>query len=163
MRYLVSIALTLMLALPVAAQDLPAAVKDFYNGLAAYARGDYSTAQREFGPLAEQGHIKAQLFLGSMYDEGRGVPQDYAEAVKWYRKAAEQGDASAQSSLGVMYANGDAVPQDYVQAHMWFNLAAAQGWNPAVQSRDWAAERMPPANVLKAQRLAREWMAKHEK
>ncbi len=65
----------------------------FDEGIAAYDRGDYASAIREWRPLAEQGVAKAQFKLGLMYDNGRGVPQDYAEAVKWYRKAAEQGYA----------------------------------------------------------------------
>ncbi len=69
----------------------------FDEAVAAYKRGDYATAIREWRPLAEQGNAKAQFNLGVMYDRGLGVPQDYAEAVKWYRKAAEQGHAGAQS------------------------------------------------------------------
>ena len=38
--------------------------------------------------------------MGSMYDEGLGVPENDAEAVKWCRKAAEQGYAPAQYNLG---------------------------------------------------------------
>ena len=32
---------------------------DFDDGLAAYQRGDYATALKEFRPLAEQGHAVA--------------------------------------------------------------------------------------------------------
>ena len=53
------------------------------EGVAAYDRGDYATALREWRPLAEQGNAKAQYNLGAMYYSGLGVPQDYAEAVKW--------------------------------------------------------------------------------
>ena len=63
---------------------------------------------------AEQGHAVAQYFLGTMYSNGEGMPQDYQEAVSWYRKAAEQGDAGAQYNLGNMYNNSEGVPQDYV-------------------------------------------------
>src|SRR5258707_14697617 len=52
---------------------------------------------------AEQGDVKAEEKLASLYYHGRGVPQDYAEAVRWYRRAAEQGDATAQFNLGLMY------------------------------------------------------------
>ena len=76
---------------------------------------------------AEQGNANAQLFLGGMYDEGRGVTQDYKEAVKWYRLAAEQGDAVAQYGLGVGYAKGQGVLQDYKEAVKWVRLAAEQG------------------------------------
>ncbi len=62
----------------------------FDEGVAAYKRGDYVTAIREWRPLAKQGNANAQYNLGVMYNEGLGVPQDYAEGVRWYRKAAEQ-------------------------------------------------------------------------
>ena len=75
---------------------------DFLKGWDAYNKGDYATALREWKPLAEQGDASAQSLVGSMYNEGLGVPQDDKTAVKWYRLAAEQGFAAAQASLGVM-------------------------------------------------------------
>ncbi len=54
------------------------------EGAAAYQRGDYATALREWRPLAEQGNADAQFFLGVMYYKGRGVPQDYVEAIIWF-------------------------------------------------------------------------------
>ncbi len=170
----------------------------FDEAVAAYQRGDYATALREWRPLAEQGNADAQLFLGVMYDrglgvtrdyaeaarwyrkaaeqgnaeaqhdlgvmhgEGLGVTQDYAEVARWYRKAAEQGYAEAQSNLGVMYGIGQGVPRDYVLAHMWFNLAASklppgEARDRAVKNSDIAAGRMTPAQIAKAQKLAREW------
>ena len=69
------------------------------EGVAAYKRGDYATALREFRPLAEQGIADAQNTLGVMYFHGHGVPQDYAEAAKWYRKAVKRGHAEAKEAL----------------------------------------------------------------
>ncbi len=122
-------------------------------------------AIRELRLLAEQGDADAQFNLGGMYAEGRGVPQDYARAVKWSRKAAEQGVAEAQFNLGKMYYIGQGVPQDYVQAHRWFNLAASRfppgkHRDQAVKNRDIVAEKMTPAQVSEAQKLAREWKPK---
>ena len=99
----------------------------FDEGVAAYKRGDYATALREWHPLAEQGNAGAQYNLGVMYDKGEGVTQDNAEAVKWYRKAAEQGVAEAQYNLGLMYRNGLGVPQDNAEAVKWYRKAAEQG------------------------------------
>jgi hypothetical protein len=82
--------------------------------------------------------------------------------VRWYRLAAEQGHVYAQSNLGVMYRHGYGVPQDYVLAHMWANLAAAQGNEEAVEGRDLVARRMTPAQIAKAQRMAREWLEAHQ-
>ena len=79
------------------------AIAGFDKGVAAYERGDYATALKEFRVLAEQGDATAQFILGVMYHDGRGVTQDYKEAVKWHRKAADQGNALAQFNLGVMY------------------------------------------------------------
>ncbi len=73
----------------------------------------------------------AQFTLGSMYENGKGVPQDDAQAVRWYRLAAAQGDAEAQNNLGVMYGAGQGVPQDDKEAVQWYRLAAVQGHGKA--------------------------------
>ncbi len=94
---------------------------------AAYARGDYATAIREWRLFAKQGYAKAQNNLGFMYRSGKGVPQGYAEAMNWYRKAARQGYATAQNNLGFIYRNGEGVPKDYAEAVRWYRKAAEQG------------------------------------
>ncbi len=91
-----------------------------------------------------------------MYDDGEGVLEDYKAAVKWHTKAAEQGDAHAQGNLGGMYGNGDGVIQDNVYAHMWLNIASSNGVGNARDNRDIVAERMTPAQLAEAQKLARE-------
>lgn len=129
-------------------------------GVAAYQRGDYVTALREFKPLAEQGDAFAQGYLGAMYDKGKGVAQDFQEAVRWFRLASEQDLDGAQANLGIMYVRGTGVPQDYVLAYMWLNLAAAQGQKDAVVARDSLAKVMTPPQIAEAQKLAREWKPK---
>jgi TPR repeat protein len=91
----------------------------------AFMKPNYTEALRLCQPLAEQGDLRAQSVLGSMYLKGRGVPQNDFEAAKWYRKAAEQGDPwshSAQAVLGTLYEDGHGVPQDYVLTCRWYNL-----------------------------------------
>ena len=100
----------------------------FEEAKAAYDRGDYAVAFESFRVLAEQGDVDAQVRLGMMYVQGRGVPQDDAEAVGWYRRAAEQGDADAQTRLGAMYARGRGALQDDVEAVSWFRRAASRGY-----------------------------------
>ena len=63
--------------------------------------------------------------------------------------------------LGFIYESGADVPRDYVQAHMFYNLAAAQGVAVSARERDKLAEKMTPAQIEEAQRLAREWLAAH--
>ena len=136
---------------------------DFWKGADAYEKGDYSSALREWKPLAEQGNASAQYNLGLMYDKGQGVPQDDKTAVKWYRLAAKQGDADAQYNLGVMYHEGKGVIQDNVYAHIWWNIAASQGVKNATKNRDILAKKMTPADISKAQRLAQECEKKNYK
>tara|TARA_Y100001934_G_scaffold39083_1_gene45843 strand:+ start:509 stop:1249 length:741 start_codon:yes stop_codon:yes gene_type:complete len=104
---------------------------DFRKGLTAYKSGDYATALREWKPLAEQGHFRAQFGLGLMYYHGRGVPKDGETAVKWYRVSAEQGYRYAKYNLAQMYEKGWGVAQDYKTAMKWYTLAAEQGYAPA--------------------------------
>ena len=46
---------------------------------------------------------------------------------------------------------------DYVSAHMWFKLAAAQGNALAEMFLKDTADKMTPAQIAEAQKLAREW------
>jgi len=136
------------------------ACADYVAGMAAFERGDYKTALRELKPLAEKGVAKAQCYLAAMYGSGAGVPQDDKESMRWYRLAANQGYDEAQLNLGLLYDTGQRLPQDYVLAHMWYNLAAAQGNENAPASRDALTEKMTPAQIAEAQKLAREWKPK---
>lgn len=73
--------------------------QDFDAGMAAAEACDFTTALREWTPLAEQGDVDAQHNFGHMCVQGFGVPQDDAKAVKWFRLAAEQGNADGQTNL----------------------------------------------------------------
>ena len=71
------------------------AAQDYELGFEAYKRGDYAAALREFRPLADQGHAKAQFKLGAMYLLSQGVPQDLVLARLWLDLAAGQGNETA--------------------------------------------------------------------
>jgi TPR repeat protein len=151
------------LALAILVFAVPADAGPLEDGEAAYEQSDYAAALKFWRPLAEQGGSPARYNLGLMYHNGRGVEQDDAEAVKWYRMAAERGHAAAQYKLGGSYHTGLGVQQDHVSAHMWYSLAAAQGNQEAPINRDIIAKRMTPDQVAEAERLARKWLAKHQK
>ncbi|MEP1353257.1 MAG: tetratricopeptide repeat protein [Tateyamaria sp.] len=124
---------------------------------------DNVEAAKWYRLAAEQGNADAQANLGWMYDNGRGVPQDYADAAKWYRLAAEQGDADAQFYLGTLYDNGQGVGKDNLYALMWFNIADQSGNEFAANARKVVAVRMTAEDISKAQKLARECVAKDYK
>lgn len=136
---------------------------EYYNAMAAYTRGDYRAALREFRPLAERGIANAQYSLGLMHVNGHGVPKSYADGLKWYRKAALQDHSAARIGIGLLYSNGKGVPRDYVAAHMWFSLGATLGNRSAARHRDEVAEKMPDVDVAEAERRAETWLEKHGK
>lgn len=99
----------------------------FDSGVIYYDSFDYTQALKSFIPLAEHGDIFSQYYLGTMYQNGRGVEKDYVQAIHWYRKAAEQGHARAQSILGNMYFRGIGVESDEKEGLKWSLKAARQG------------------------------------
>ena len=100
--------------------------------------------------------MKAQFFLGCLYEDGQGVTQDYDEAVKWYSLAAEQGDTMAQCNLGHLYADERTGNQNFIKAHKWFNIARAK-------EREAVEKLMKPNQIAEAQKLAKEWVKKYLK
>ena len=92
---------TVMLALVVVLVAAPAWA-DFQAGLEAYQRGDYATALKEWRPLAEQGHARAQYNLAVAYMKGQGVPQDYAQAYMWVNLAVVQGREDARKARDIL-------------------------------------------------------------
>jgi TPR repeat protein len=113
---------------------LPVTAGPLEDGVAAFDRGDYSTAEAILRPLADHGGAEAQYFLGSMYYEGHEVPRRHVVAAQWYRKAAKQGYRSAQAALGEMYFGGYGVPQSNAKAMHWWRKAADQGDSGAQNS-----------------------------
>ncbi len=77
--------------------------------------------------LDRSSRMRAQYWLGGMYQEGKGVAQDYQQAMRWFTKAAESGDVKAQFKLGIMYDSGEGVVQDHRQSVRWFKKAAEAG------------------------------------
>ena len=49
--------------------------------------------------LAQNGNAEAQLMVGEMYEQGRGVEKNMEQAITWISKAAEQGNKAASYKL----------------------------------------------------------------
>ena len=115
------------IAIVLALVGMPAHAGDFEDGEKLLKSKDYPRAIISFRKAAEQGNADAQVNLGSLYAEGKGVARDYKQAVMWYQKAAAQGYTAGQISVGFMYEEGHGVSKDYKQAAYWYEKAAAQG------------------------------------
>jgi S1-C subfamily serine protease len=127
-----AIPLTLALMLPGGALATSLShTEAFSRAWSAYDAGQFDEALRIWQTLADQGDANAQINLGAMYDNGKGVPEDPATAVKWYSLAALQGNRQAQYYLGLMYASGRGVALDMSAATEWYFKAAQQGFAKA--------------------------------
>jgi hypothetical protein len=71
-----------------------------------------------------------------------------------------QGDQlDAFFELGLSYCTGRDGTMDLIEAHKWFNIAAIQGNDEAKRYRSEVAGDMSKDEIMRAQRLAREWLA----
>ncbi len=128
---------------------------DFAAGLAAYKAGDRETARREWLPpanagdakaqfctgccaspsnreqlswyrrAAEQGHVRAQLNLGTMYTSDLAhVPLDVDKAAYWFQRAAEQGDRAGQFEFAQLLR----MRKNYSETVRWYRPSTGQGY-----------------------------------
>ncbi|MDO4894443.1 tetratricopeptide repeat protein [Moraxella sp.] len=107
----------------------------YLTGFAYDKKEDFENAAKFYTKAAEQGHVKSQYNLGTMYNDGQGVPKDYAKALEWYSKAAEQGHGEAQFNIGVMYRLGLGVTKNKATAKEWFGKACDSGINEGCARR----------------------------
>ena len=93
---------------------------DYQRAVAEYNVGRFPEAAASFSQAADQGHAESQYILSTMYDAGKGVPQDDAQAARWERTAAEQGHVYAQANLSFRCYSAS----DFAGAFEWCQRAA---------------------------------------
>jgi TPR repeat protein len=74
-------------------------------------RRDYTQALIWLREAASQGGAVGQSFLGALYADGRGVPQDYVQAHMWFNLAA------SGASAGELH-DGAVIARDTMAAKM---------------------------------------------
>jgi hypothetical protein len=105
---------------------------DVEAGIAAYQRGDFVAALREFRAAARHDDIHALNYLGIMNAEGLGTSRDDFQAADMFFKAAILGYPEAMANLARMYAEGRGGPQDNKAAVSSYRAAAKAGFQPAI-------------------------------
>lgn len=98
-----------------------------------YNLGKYKQVLSIVEPLASKGNARAQVILGSCYENGLGLGQSPAIAVQWYQLAAEQGNSVAMERLGYAYAVGNGVVPNFQLAVQWMANAAERGAPGAIE------------------------------
>jgi TPR repeat protein len=82
-------------------------------------------ARQWYTKAASQGHVEAQVNLGSLLYHGIGGARNLSKAFDWYTRAANQGNPQAQSAMGDFYLHGINVPQMYRLSKSPFRPRAA--------------------------------------
>ncbi|MFM8678193.1 MAG: tetratricopeptide repeat protein [Alphaproteobacteria bacterium] len=127
-----------------------ASASELLEGLFALGRNDYEQAARILLPLAEKGDPLAQVNVGTMYLDGRGVPRDESMGIHWHERAARQGVLVSQYLLARTYGDGD-TPTNAVRGMMWFEVIARE-------ARSLGA-RLAQEQLVRARELARACIA----
>jgi hypothetical protein len=120
----------------------------------AQARAAASDAEavRFYKEAAERGNAEAQLELGLLYRQRRGIQEEFRgktrfsidpkafdflfaskmdqQAFRWIKAAADQDIAAAQYYLAQFYQRGIGAPRDSERAEELFAQAAAKGFTP---------------------------------
>jgi TPR repeat protein len=78
------------------------------GGVESYQQGDYAAAFEAWLPLAQAGYARAQLHLGALFLEGRGVQRDDALAYAWLTIAQDNGSRNARGLLNTLQQRMDA-------------------------------------------------------
>jgi TonB family protein len=94
-----------------------------------------NTGAPQLALMAERGNILAQVELGSLYADGRGVAQDYIQSYMWL-------------TLSISGAVDEKTPFRRSQA--------------AVDLQKSIASKMTPPQIEEAERLARDWESRYE-
>lgn len=118
---------------------------------------DDKEAAKWYRKAAEQGHYKAQLVLGGLYIEGRGVSKNEQEGAQWVSKSAEQGHLKAQYALAQLYRDGRGVPKNAVIAYALYDVASRDGHVAATRERDALITQMSAEHIAQGKLLAAQW------
>ena len=97
-----------------------ALANEFEAGVYEAKKGHYKKALPFINTAVNEGNPMAQVFLGLMYKNGKGVEQNPGEAFRLFELAAKQEDADGQFNLGSLYDNGIGVVQDRKEAVKWY-------------------------------------------
>ena len=93
---------------------------DYQRAVAEYNAGRFPEAAANFNKAACQGHAESKYILSTMYEAGKGVPQDVAQAAHWERMAADQGHLYAQANLSFRCYSAN----NFAEAFAWCQRAA---------------------------------------
>lgn len=99
----------------------------YNNGQRASAENDYSLAAQYYRNAAEKGFPPAQLKIGHLYLNGKGVEFNLKEGFRWIKLSAEAGWPFAFTPLAYMYYEGLGAIKNIEEAIKWYFKGAEWG------------------------------------
>ena len=117
-------------------------------------------ARRQAGEMTET-RTAAQIRLGDLFLEGRGVGRNFSLAWDWYWRAFADGNAEGAYKLGQLIEAGRGVPRYLPKAIEWYKKAATKG-HVASMVRMAGIYRNGVDDILPDPIVAGEWGAKAE-
>lgn len=117
-------------------ETLPAEQR-FILASAAFEGGNVPLALIGFRALADGGMADAAFYLGRIYYEGEGVPQDQAQAVRYFEQASDAGHPYAKYILAWFYRNGHIVDYNELWSIALMRSAHEAGIADAAIWRQW--------------------------
>ena len=101
---------------------------EYMDGKRGVIERDFVKARQYHLQAALGGERRSMMDLGTIYDNGYGVPENLVEAARWYLWGAKYGHGPAMYNTGLMLETGDAGRTDLVEAYMWYILGATEGF-----------------------------------
>lgn len=108
---------------------------------------------------AEMGSPDAQTLLGTIYGDGRLIPQNKEESLKWFLAGAMGGNPLAQKTVAGVY--HFSVGLDKKTAYAWYRTAALTGDNHAIEMAEKLMNEFNEADKKAALELANIHMKKY--
>lgn len=92
-----------------------------------YKRDLFEKAYEWYNKAAEEESSIAQLKIGFMFLEGKGVPKNISKSFDWFSKAANNGDPKALFQIAKAYLYGEGREKDYAKSLVWMERASEKG------------------------------------
>lgn len=91
---------------------------------------DAQLAAHWYQAASLRGDVTATYLLGTLYEKGKGVPQDIQKAMDLYLQSAYRSDhvsAPSQLALGRLYEKGEGTARNLSIARYWYARASKSG------------------------------------
>lgn len=132
----------------------------FHYGVMVYEKAKTNADVKEALSLwkraATRGHVLSQLYLGYMYENGKGMFWKSRDAaIYWYNRAATQGNPAAMIQLGDLHQNMFSLFSDNKKIALnWYNKASGYGDEEAKNKFEELTEKMRGNETLHQKTLA---------